>query len=185
MTIERSHGKARPTLPRPSDLADQDPVTAADAVRERSAQRDASGRFASGNVVGRGRGWKRAIAKMLGRDVDDPAAQAVADDAWRTYCATLRELPHDGAIVRGLAALHARHTAVGAFWAAHAAAVGLSTSEGKAADDQATKHGQRQERLAVTLLDASRAMAAARPPGLSLVDQMRARIAAKGGADAQ
>jgi len=156
MTIESSHGKPRPTLPRSSDLQ---PVTVVDADRERCGKRDAHGRFSSGNVVGRGRGWKLAIARVLGRQVDDPIAQQVADDAWRTYCAALRELPSDGAIVRGLAALMSRHEALAAFWHAHAAIVGLTTEDGIAGQDQATKHGQRAERLTVTMLDVARALA--------------------------
>jgi len=45
---------------------------------------------------------------------------------------------------------------------AHAASVGLTTPEGRAADDRAIKHGQRQERVAVTMLDVSTKLAAAK-----------------------
>lgn len=157
--IEHSHGRARPTLPRASDLQPVD-----DAVRERGGSRDAAGRFVSGNAIGRGRGWKRAIAKMLGRQCDDPVAQAVADDAWRLFSATLRELPNDGPTVRGLAASRARHAALESFWSAQAIAAGLATQAGIAAQDIATKHGQRAERLAVTMLDVSVRLKNTRPP---------------------
>jgi len=160
MTIERSRGKARPTLPRASDLA-VPPVADADA--ERSRQRDGAGRFASGNAVGRGRGWKRAVAKLLGRASEDPASAAVAADAWRLYSARLREMPNDGPTVRGLAALGAREEALAGFWHAEAAARGLATPEGMAASDRAMRHGQRAERLTVTTLDVATKLAAARP----------------------
>ena len=157
MPIEQSHGKARPILPRASDLA---PVL--DAVPERRRQRDVLGRFAHGNVVGRGRGWKLAIAKVLGRAAEDPIACAVAADAWKLYAAALREMPDDGPTVRGLVALRARHEVLAAFWHHHAAVVGLVTPEGIAAQEQATKHGQRAERLAVTALDVASKLAAAK-----------------------
>jgi hypothetical protein len=146
--METSKGKMRPSLPRSGDLP-----TVSDADRERAGERSADGRFRTGNVIGRGRGWKRAIAKQLGRQVDDPIAQVVADDAWRVFSAALRELPSDGPMVRGLAALMARHQALAAFWTAQAATVGLTSDAGIAAQEQATKHGQRAERLAVTCLD--------------------------------
>lgn len=157
MTIEQSHGKARPTLPRASDLV---PVTRTE--RERTGQRDARGRFAPGNSTATGRGWKAAMAKLLGRSVDDPTASVVARDAWRLYLASLSELPDDGPTVRGLVAMKARHEALAGFWFAQAAAAGLGTPEGIAAGEQATKHGQRAERLAVTALDVASKLATAR-----------------------
>lgn len=150
MPIELSHGRARPTLPRASDLQ---PVTVSDAERGRFGERDERGRFANGNRTGRGRGWKRAIASMLGKDVDDPVAQRVAADAWRVFAATVRELPSDGASVRALAASRARHVALESFWHAHAVTIGLTSPEGVKAQEMASKHGQRAERLAVTALD--------------------------------
>lgn len=157
MTIERSHGKARPTLPRASDLQ----VPALDAVAERTHQRDAAGRFVAGHGLGKGRGWKRAVAKLIGRAADDPAAVVVAGDAWKLYVAKLRELPHSGPTVRSLAAQGAREEALAAFWHTEASARGLTTTEGIAASDRAMRHGQRAERLAVTALDIATKLAAA------------------------
>ena len=174
MAIERSHGAARPTLPRSSDLQ---PVTVSDADRERVGERDERGRFRHGNESGRGRGWKRAIASMLGRDVSDPVAQRVASDAWRIFSATVRELPSDGASVRALAASRARHVALEAFWGAEAVTRGLTTAEGIAAQALADKHGQRAERLAVTTLDVATKLArpggpiGSLPPWMHYVDE--------------
>lgn len=162
MTLgERSHGKARPRLVRSSDLT---PLTDTATAEQPPRQRDASGRFASGNAVGIGRGAKAAVRRLLGRGtaIDDPEALAVARDADTLYCATLRELPSDGSTVRQLVALFARHTALAAYWSAKASTVGLGSDEGVAAADHATKHGTRAERLSVTMLDVSRTLAAKR-----------------------
>lgn len=156
MTTETSDGKAGTVLPRSGDLAT---VPAPDP--QRAAQRDVEGRFATGNVVGRGKGWKRAVAKMLGRVAEDPVAAAVAADAWKLYSAKIRELPNDGATARGLAALGARADALAAFWHTQAALLGLTTPEGKDADDRAMRWGQRAERLAVTAVDVSTKLAVA------------------------
>jgi hypothetical protein len=99
------------------------------------------------------------IAKLLGRDIADPVAAKVAADAFRTYGAELRELPHDGPIVRSLCAQHAHHVALGAYWAAQAFDRVLGTPESIAAEERAKLHGQRAERLAVTLLDVAGRMA--------------------------
>jgi hypothetical protein len=154
--IERSHGKARPTLPRSAELS----VVEADP--ERAGNRLEGGRFAPGNVVGRGRGWKRAVTKMIGREVDDPIASAVAHDAWRLFAAGIREMPSDGPTVRSLMAQKCRHDALAGFWTAHAVAAGLATPAGIEAQRQATLHGQRAERLAVTALDIATKLAEAR-----------------------
>ncbi len=158
MTIERSHGKARPTLPRSNELP-----TVIDTDGQRNRGRDARGRFSPGNEGARGRGWKQAIVKMLGRDVDDPAALAVSADAWRLFAASMREMPSDGPTVRSLVALRCRHEALAAYWHARAVDMGLDTDAGIAATEQATKHGQRAERLAVTSIDIAVRMAKSRP----------------------
>lgn len=155
MALERSHGKARPTLPRSSDLAV--PRT----EREPDRSRDARGRALPGNDLAKGRGWKRAIGKMLGRDVGQGVSAVVAEEAWKVLCGLLRELPHRGPTVRQLATLQARHVALAAYFGARAVELGLDSPAGEAADERATKHGQRAERLAVTALDVATRMAAA------------------------
>lgn len=155
MTIERSHGKARPTLPRSSDLS---PV---ETVPTPSEGRDAGGRFASGNRIAHGSRWRATIRRLLGRGATSEQAESVARQAYRLYCALLRELPSDGPSVRMLAALQARHAALAAFFTDRAAEVGLDTPEGMAALERASKDGQRAERLAVTALDVSTKLASA------------------------
>jgi hypothetical protein len=163
MTIERTRGKARPTMPRSSDLK---PVG---AVAERPESRDSQGRFAAGNAGGRGRGWKRAIARMLGHDLSnlENVATAVAEDAWRLFSVSIREMPQDGPNVRALIARKARHEALEGYWTAKALAA-LGTPEGDTAEAKATQHGVRAERLTVTALDVARALAAVRPKETSV-----------------
>jgi hypothetical protein len=166
MTIEKSHGKARPTLPRSSDL-----VAVPDTVDDRIRNHAGDGRFPVGNSASRGRGWKRAISKMLGRGVDDldAVARAVSEDAWRLFIQTMRELPSDGAMVRARVTSMVRHQALEAFWGARAVAQ-LGTPEGDLADDRASAHGQRAERLSVTALDiATRLAKATRAPEADLL----------------
>lgn len=169
MAIQRSQGKARPQLPRGRDLP------AIGAVVDRPSKRDTHGRFAAGNIGGRGRGWKRAIAKMLGRDVADDLADvatAVAEDAWRLFSVAIRELPSDGANVRALVARKARHEALEGYWTARALAK-LGTPEGDDAEAKATAHGVRAERLTVTAIDVATRLANASPPAIDLTAARR------------
>jgi hypothetical protein len=156
MTIERSHEKARPTLPRASDLA-----LAEGTVAERHRNHDEGGRFAARNQAAANRAWRRSLKKLIARDepISDDIVRTVLEDAWRIFTATLRELPNDGPTVRGLALRKARHEALEGFWTAKAAALGLTSPEALACEDRATKHGQRAERVAVTMLDVASALA--------------------------
>lgn len=182
MTIEASHGKARPTLPRASDLV---PV---ETVRDPSDGRSAGGRFAEGNRTAVGAKWKNACKKLLGSFAagNPEAAAAVARDSWRLFSATMRELPSDGAQVRQLAALGARHAALSAFFTARAATAGLDTDEGVRFGAIASQHGQRAERLAVTTLDIATKMAGKAGPGAAIETSLvqaqkafQAKLAAK------
>lgn len=171
MTIEQSHGKARPTLPRASDLA---PV---ETAREPSEGRAEHGRFAAGNRTAVGARWKNACRKLLGSfaEGNPEAAAAVARDSWRLFSATMRELPSDGAQVRQLAALGARHAALSAFFTARSADVGLDSDDGIRFGSIASQHGQRAERLAVTVLDIATKLAAKAGPTATLEADIVAR----------
>lgn len=148
--MERSHDKMRPSLPRSRELPAVLPT-----APERPRQRDAHGRFTPGNHASLGRGAKAALRRLLGRgnDIADADAAQLARDAERLFAATLAELPSDGATVRQLAASFARHSALQGFWAARAAELGLSSDEAVKAEEHASKHGARAERLAISMLD--------------------------------
>lgn len=156
---ETSKGKARPRQVRHSDL-----LAMPREPTERARHRDALGRFGPGNPGGLGRGAIAPVRRMLG-DVEttDTEARVVARDAARLFALILAELPNDGPTVRQLVALLARHTALGSFWTQRAAVAGLGTDDGLKAQEQATKHGQRSERLSITVLDVARTLAASKP----------------------
>lgn len=175
MTLgERSKGKARPRQVRSSDL-----VTMPRTDSDRPRQRDASGRFTPGNAAAIGRGAKAQIKRQLGRGVNvtDEAALLVMKDANRLFGETMLTLPSDDPTTRQLCALYCRHASMASFWSAQASVAGLGTDEGIAASEQATKHGQRAERVAVTMLDVARTMAASRPQADPFA-ALEARIAA-------
>lgn len=157
MTIESSHGKARPTLPRSSDLR------VVETAPTPTEGRDPGGRFGAGNQIASGSRWRASIRKLLGKGATNEQAEAVARQAFRLYCALLRELPSDGPSVRVLAALEARHAALAAYFTDRAAELGFDCDAGAAALEQATKHGTRAERLAVTCIDVATRFATAKP----------------------
>ena len=87
----------------------------------------------------------------------------VAADASRVFVALIATMPDDSAPVRQLGALLARHTALAGLWSAKASAAGLGSEEGLEAESRATSHGQRVERLTVTILDVATRLAANKP----------------------
>jgi len=152
VTIEQSHGKARPTLPRSSDLTD--PHTEC----EPSGKRDARGRFAAGNDTATGRGWKAILRKHVTGALKGEA-EPLAREAWQLYQSLLSELPCDSPGVRQLVAARARAAVLSARYALLAAERGYGTEDGDAALELSTKLCQRAERLAVTSLDLSTKLA--------------------------
>lgn len=157
MTIEHSHGKARTTLPRSSDLSE-------DTARDPSDGRAEAGRFAPGNRIAQGQRWKASVRKMLGKGASSEQAASIAREAWRMYLALLRGMPSDGPSVRLLVALQARHAVIAAHFTDRATELGLDTEAGASALEVASKHGQRVERLAVTSLDVASKLKGAGSP---------------------
>jgi hypothetical protein len=154
MTIERSHGAARPTLPRASDLAELP------TERVAHGKRDQRGRFVSGNVLATGRGWKAILRKHVTGALKGET-EPLARDAWQLYQCMLRELPCDCASVRQLVAARARAAVLSARYALLAAERGYETAEGVKALEMSVKLDARAERLAVTSLDLSSKLALA------------------------
>jgi len=156
MSIERSHGKARPTLPRASDLPNDDPD------RKPSGGRAEGGRFAAGNRIGIGARWKATLKKALGTTGEGEAG-IVAADAQRVMTHVLRALPSDAAPVRVLVGIHARHVALHAFYTAKAEAAGLDTEKGQKLLEIADRQSQRAERTLISAIDVARTHAAKKP----------------------
>lgn len=154
MTAEHSHGKARPTLPRSRSLAE------VPSAPQRHGERDAHGRFATGNKVATGKGWKSILAKQLGRDLQGEA-EPLAREALVLYRGLLAELPHDGAQVRQLVAARARSAVLSGRYALRAAELGLDSEAGQRVLELSMKLDARAERLAVTALDIATKLAKA------------------------
>jgi hypothetical protein len=146
MTIEQCRGKARPTLPRSSDLA----VVA--SVVDTKTGRDAQGRFTSDNPWRGQNKWRSWISEGLGRDLPGEAG-VIGKRAHRLYRSFLDDLPVDCASVRSLVAQRARAAALADRYAIRGAELGESTPEGAACLESALRWCQRAERLAVTSLD--------------------------------
>jgi hypothetical protein len=166
MTIARSHGKARPELPRSRDL----PAIA--SARDRTEGRLPSGRFAPGNRQSVRSGEKHAVKKLLG-DASDRDVSLVAHDAMRLHNGAIRDLPSDGPIVRSLAALYGRHAAVAGYANRQADGAGLDSEAGRMWLDVALRHGVRAERLVVTMIDVATRLANASPPAIDLTAARR------------
>ncbi len=163
MSIERSNGKARPTLPRSSDLA------RVEGVDVRKGGRDAQGRFLPRNGAAAGKGWRSLIRRSLGTEATTPAVERLMREARALHTAFMRELPFAGAQVTSLSAARARWTALSAYYANRAAELGLESDEARAALELAMRLDQRAERLAVTCLDVATALARAQRRGPAAV----------------
>jgi hypothetical protein len=169
MTIEQSKGKARPTLPRASDL--QTP----EAERKPTAGRDKHGHFAAGNRTGVAARFTHTIRKALGSQVATGEALVVARDARRVFGQVLASLPSDAPPVRALLTVYARHQALHAFYTLKAEAAGLDTETGLGLLVVADRQSQRAERVLVTCHDLARVHAEAkpkRPAGVGTYDHL-------------
>jgi hypothetical protein len=170
VTIERSHGKARPSLTRASDLV------ASETVDKPTVPRAAGGRFAVGNRDAVNARFTHTVRKALGSKAATGEALIVARDARRVFGQVLAALPSDAAPVRALLAVYARHAALNAYFTLKAEAAGLDTEAGLALLVVADRQSQRAERTLVTVHDLARVHAVsgkggvqALPPWMQLV----------------
>jgi hypothetical protein len=172
MTIEQSHGKARPTLPRASDLQP------GQSVAKPAESRTPDGRFASGNRASVAARFTHAIRKSLGSKAAKGEALVVARDARRVFSHVLRSLPSDAAPVRALLAVYSRHASLNAYYTLCAEAAGLDTTAGLKLLEVADRQSQRAERTLVTVHDLARVHAdlAARRGASDPQAALRARI---------
>ncbi len=155
MTLERSHGKARPALPRASDLR------STESAPKPTDGRDQGGRFAAGNRASLGARFTATIRKGLGSKAATGEALIVARDARRVFGHVLASLPSDAPPVRALLSIYSRHQALHAYYTVRAEALGLDTSEGLKLLEVADRQSQRAERVLVTVHDLARVHAAA------------------------
>jgi hypothetical protein len=153
IAFEKSKGKVRPALPRASDLGQ------GEAAGKPTEGRADGGRFAAGNAIGLGARWKASVKKALGPHAVAGAVEVIRGDAERIYLAVLRSVGSDAAPVRALAALHARHMALHAFYTRLAEEKGLDTDEGQKVQALADGQSVRAERTVVSCIAAARALA--------------------------
>ncbi len=154
MTIEKSHGKARPMLVRSSDLRPPE------AESKPTDGRGAHGHFAAGNRTGVAARFTHTVKKALGPGTSNDETKIVVRDAKRVAAHVLRALPSDAAPVRVLVAIHARHVALHAFFTAKAEEAGLTTPAGLKLLEVADRQSQRAERVLVSAQDMARVCAA-------------------------
>lgn len=154
MTIEKSHGKARPTLPRSSDL------TVTVAPTDRSAGRDASGRFAARHGLSYTKSWHLRMATHLGVGLEGTAGE-LAREAYKLYRAFARELPATSPGINSVVAQRARAVALAAFLSRSALVTGVTTPQGEKLLAQAATWDARAERLAISAWDLSQRAAKA------------------------
>jgi hypothetical protein len=178
MAFEKSHGKARPALPRASDLR---PV---DTVEKPTDARTPDGRFAAGNRSAVAARFTATIRKALGTKEASGEALIVARDARRVFGHVLASLPSDAPPVRALLAVYSRHQALHAYYTAKAEILGLDSEAGLALLAVADRQSQRAERVLVTCHDLARIHAAKEPHEADFFAAARA-VLAKGGSDAQ
>lgn len=154
MTIERSHGKARPTLPRSSDAQ-----AVEDTDGKPTEARGPHGHFGRGNRTALGSGLIHASKKLTGNRDATGDGGLVTRDARLLLSHILRSFPSNAAPVRILAAVAARHFALNGFYVARAEQAGLDTAEGIRFVELAARESQRAERTLISAQDMSRVCA--------------------------
>jgi len=167
-TLEQSHGKARLTGPRPSDLGT---VATGD---EPSRDRVAGGLFAPGNRVAVNRTAKRALTaplraararlEALGEGLPRPVADELLHDALAVYGSARRELGSSSVFVLANAVSFATETVLAGFFAKQAASVGFDTEQGATYLEQAQRCEQCAQRAMTAALAAKKALPKAGKP---------------------
>jgi hypothetical protein len=148
MAIRREHGKGRPQPPRLKDLG------SAERSGERNRNQDAKGRFAPGNDAPKGRAVKRIIRRYLGEGAaNSELVEQLTQDTLHLFKAFRRAIGSEVPQVQDTVARRARWGVLSAWYARHAAEVGLGTQEGDRLLEMALKLDARAERLDVTALD--------------------------------
>jgi len=172
VSIEQSHGKARPTLPRSRELF----VTGKDPDQSNGSTEKGPFAPAHGRKFRKGR-WSAFFAEALGRDVDSPGAREIGRKAWKLYRGYLAELPCVTVSTRSLCAARARAATLADFYASLGTRSGPHTEKGATWLGEALKWDQRAERLTVTCLDVSarQARTARERQPTTIIDLIEAR----------
>ena len=148
--IEKSHGRARPTLPRASDL----PLT--ELEEKLSIPRGDHGHVLPGAKLAVGAGFSHTVKKALGTRNSTGIRRVITRDAKRLFSNILPTLASDAAPVRALLAVYARHAALNAYFTQLAEETGLDTQAGLQYLEISDRQSQRCERVLVTVHDLAR-----------------------------
>jgi hypothetical protein len=161
-TIEPSHGKARLTAPRPSDLG------SVDAGDERQRNHRADGTFAPGNRAAYNRSAKRALTAPLRaararlRDVvggeGRPVADALLNDAMAVYGSARVELGKSSVFVLAPLASFATESVLAQHFTKLAAEAGFDTERGGQLLELAHRCETQAQRAMTAALAASKAV---------------------------
>jgi hypothetical protein len=148
VSFRREHSKLRPQPPRLKDQKRRE------RPGEPNRNQDSKGRFTAGNDAPKGRAVKRIIRRYLGEGAASSGqVEALTQDTLTLFKAFKRVLGNDAPQVQDTVARRARWGVLSAWYALHAAELGLGTEQGMAALEMALKLDARAERLDVTALD--------------------------------
>lgn len=181
-TIELSHGKARLTQPRLSDLE-----TVA-TVGEPSGDRGPGGRFTHGNRAASGARAKKAIGaplrdarrRVLEATEGQPASDAdeLLRDALTVYRRARLELNADSVFVLSVLAQFATQSILAQYFTKRAAEAGFDTEKGLVLLEQGQRCEQQSQRAMTAALAATKALPKADRKGRSILDAIEAQAAA-------
>jgi hypothetical protein len=162
-TVEQSHGKSRLIGPRPSDLG------TVDTAAERSAERDALGRFQPGNQIAVGRGARKAlrapyraaeqrIGEALATGSEPTVADVLLRDALHVFNAARAELGSRSVFAQGPTIAYAVETVLAGFFMREAAAAGFTTERGLELHERAMACETQAARAMTAALAAAKAL---------------------------
>jgi len=152
VTLEKSHGKARPTLPRASDLPEIDPTELEEKL---SIPRGVHGHVLPGAKLAVGARFAHTVKKSMGGQTTK-VNRIITRDAKQTFANILPVMASDVAPVRSLLAVASRHCALNAYFTARAEEAGLDSTLGLQYLEIADRQSQRYERVLVTCHDLAR-----------------------------
>ena len=159
-TIEQSHGKPRLTGPRPSDLG------TVETGGDRGRDRDAGGRFQTGDKAAVGRSAKRALRAAYSAANDrlksvvgeGPVADQLLADASAVHRAARLELGTSSVFVEGPSIAYAVESVLAGYFMAEAAQAGFLSDRGLELHQRAMQCETQAQRAMTAALAAVKAL---------------------------
>ncbi len=183
-TVEQSHGKARLTQPRPSDLG------SVEADDERRRNHRANGTFAPGNRAAFNRSAKRALTaplraartrlEALGEGLPRPVADELLQAALAVYGSARVELGSSSVFVLANLIAFATESVLAGYFAKEAAAAGFDTERGGELLELGHRCETQSQRAMTAALAAVKALSGKRAKAGRVIDAIEAAAAAEG-----